>query len=732
MVFSVFAGTVAISGSAAAQVANAEGEPLNSGSTYYAGQDVAVDVSNLAANEEYRVREVNDDNEPATLRRTPTVSGGSFDFELDGDLSEGDFVIVNESGFVVPVDDGTATTPQNSDSSNTTAADFEVVTQDLTAEFEDASVGNDGGDTTVEYEITSDVRNDYVVNISADGLDAEDLVSIFEDDATVEIVDEDDDIVQINQTGESTAEGTYQLDFNDINSDTYSFEANVTDAEASDVDDIEVTDTGDASADFGDNVYQDQRGDVVNITIEMSNDDEATLQVGNVDENGYTIIADVTDDDEDGVAYVEFNSFTAGNTSATTLTAGDDDTELNNIRNDSANDSYNGNRVPTGSDILDAGDYDMFVQAGTPGGNITDSSDARATLSLNEASVDNLQTWTAPSDSDLFSADVEDIPAYAQAGNLTQSDVVAEGDTLVVQVDASGLEGALENGDATELYNASSASGQIFNLTFEGDDVPNSPDESANIADLSTDEYSVLYDGANDAHYVVIESSALVNAGDLTYEDGDTYTANFTVYDSDSDLVDDDVSVTQDFDVEDPEAELDTNADDEIVLQAATGQEVTGETNLAPGTEMELSLDSDASGDPFVVRPEATVQQDGTFTGVADLSENDAGSEFTASITDPSDLGDDYDGRLVEATVTPGTETPDDSTGTETADDTTPEDTATETADDSTPMDTEEPATTAGGEATETATGGSGPGFTAALALIALVAAALLAVRRNN
>jgi len=732
MVFSVFAGTVAISGSAAAQVANAEGEPLNSGSTYYAGQDVAVDVSNLAANEEYRVREVNDDNEPATLRRTPTVSGGSFDFELDGDLSEGDFVIVNESGFVVPVDDGTATTPQNSDSSNTTAADFEVVTQDLTAEFEDASVGNDGGDTTVEYEITSDVRNDYVVNISADGLDAEDLVSIFEDDATVEIVDEDDDIVQINQTGESTAEGTYQLDFNDINSDTYSFEANVTDAEASDVDDIEVTDTGDASADFGDNVYQDQRGDVVNITIEISNDDEATLQVGNVDENGYTIIADVTDDDEDGVAYVEFNSFTAGNTSATTLTAGDDDTELNNIRNDSANDSYNGNRVPTGSDILDAGDYDMFVQAGTPGGNITDSSDARATLSLNEASVDNLQTWTAPSDSDLFSADVEDIPAYAQAGNLTQSDVVAEGDTLVVQVDASGLEGALENGDATELYNASSASGQIFNLTFEGDDVPNSPDESANIADLSTDEYSVLYDGANDAHYVVIESSALVNAGDLTYEDGDTYTANFTVYDSDSDLVDDDVSVTQDFDVEDPEAELDTNADDEIVLQAATGQEVTGETNLAPGTEMELSLDSDASGDPFVVRPEATVQQDGTFTGVADLSENDAGSEFTASITDPSDLGDDYDGRLVEATVTPGTETPDDSTGTETADDTTPEDTATETADDSTPMDTEEPATTAGGEATETATGGSGPGFTAALALIALVAAALLAVRRNN
>lgn len=55
----------------------------------------------------------------------------------------------------------------------------------------------------------------------------------------------------------------------------------------------------------------------------------------------------------------------------------------------------------------------------------------------------------------------------------------------------------------------------------------------------------------------------------------------------------------------------------------------------------------------------------------------------------------------------------------------TPMDTATAT---STPADT----TDADDEATETATGGSGPGFTAAIALIALVAAALLAVRRNN
>ncbi|WP_324662847.1 DUF7827 domain-containing protein [Haloarcula sediminis] len=719
MVFSVFAGTVALSGSAAAQSAGNVGTE-----TYYGGQEVVLSTSiaGVSSGNDYEVRTVDtsgDSDRVGQLRRTVTA-GESFD--LDGRLSEGTFVIVPATSTNNPIDlDG--------DGNNSVTNDqFEVVTQDLTAEFEDDSVGNDGGDATVEYEIASDVRNDYKVNVSAEGLDAEDLVDIFEDDADVQIVDEDDDIVEINESGPSdTAETTYDLNFTDVDADTYTFEANVTDADASDSDEIEVTDTGDSEANFGDNVYADQRGDVVNISVEMSNTDEATLQVGEVDESGYSIIADVTDDDEDGVAYVEFNSFTAGNQSLqeTTLTAGDDDTELDDRRNDSG--SFNGNE-PTGSDILDSGDYNLFVEAGFPGGNITESSDSRATLDLTDASIDNLQTWTAPEDSELFDADAEDVSAYSQAGNLTQADTVAEGDTVVVQVEASGLEGALQ-GETTDMYTQASASGDIFNLTFEGDSVPNQEDQSANIANLSSGSYSVLYDGENDAHYVVIDSAVLKDAGVLEYEDGDEYTANFTVSDENTDLVDDSVSVTGSFDIEDPEAELDTNADDEIVLEAAAGQEVTGDTNLAPGTDVELTLDSDTSGDPFVKRPEGTVQQDGTFTAVADFSQNNAGSEFTATIEDVSSA-DEYDGRLVEATGTPVTDTPDTDTDTPDMDTDTPDtDTPDMDTDTATATDTE---TADGGDDTATATGGSGPGFTAALALIALVAAALLAVRRNN
>ncbi|WP_328763855.1 BGTF surface domain-containing protein [Haloarcula salinisoli] len=691
----------------------------------------------------YRVRELNDDDEPGTLRRSVNSEGdGTIEFDLDGQLSEGDFVIVNPSGQPINVGpSGVGTSASLASDGSVNASDqFEVVTMDLSAEFEDSSVGNDGGSTDVEYEVTSDIRaDDYSVNISAEGLDTDELGDIFQN-ANINTTYEDEDTIEVTQSGSGTADGTFDLNFTDIDADTYTFEANVTDADASDTDTIEVTDTGSAEADFGDNVFVEQRGDIANITVEMSNTDEATIQIGQ-DSNGYAAVAEVTDDDEDGVAYVEFNTFTAGHYDerAEVITGGDEDTDV--TVTSSSNLTGNGYY---GGDILDATSYDMFVTEGFVSSVDSDNADARATLQLSEASVDSTQIWTAPEDiyDDLADEDAEDIGAYTGT-NLTQTDTVAAGDTVVVQVQASGLEGALENrggilstDSATDIYGTISEQNENTipaGLKFESEPIPNVDEPAVNISQLGSNNYSVVYDEANDQHFVVVDSTAMVDAFEntsaYTFDDGDLFTANFTAYEN-SDLVDDDVSVTGDFNVEDAEAELDTNEDDEIVLQAASGQEVTGETNLAPGTELELELDSDTSGDPFVKRPEAVVQEDGTFTAVADFSENSAGSEFTASIIAVS--GDEYDGRLVDGPVDPGTETP----GTDTQDTPEPTDTATATdtpepmTDTATATDT---ATETADEATETGTsGGSGPGFTAALALIALVAAALLAVRRNN
>ncbi|MFC6757601.1 surface glycoprotein [Halomicroarcula sp. GCM10025894] len=374
MVFSVFAGSIALTGSAAAQAGN-----LNSGSSYFAGQDVTAD--NLDDTQDYRVRAV-EDGEPGTLIRTLDASGSTIEFTLDGELSSGDFVIVDESGDVVVFDDGSLQSTEEPTESNTSDAEFEVVSQDLTAEFEDSSVGNSGGSATVDYEIESDKRNDYNVNISADGLDDEDLQEIF-GDAVEDDVSEDDDVIEV------AGDTEFNLDFDGQDADTYTFEANVTDSDASDADDIEVTDTGDASADFDDNVYVDQRGDIVNITVEMENTDEATIQLGQESNNGYALVAEVTDDDEDGVAYVEFNSFTAGNPNETELVAGDDDTDVTVT---SATDLGN---EPSGTDILDSTNYDLFVTEGFQNSVNSNNADARATLQLNDASVDDLQVWTA-------------------------------------------------------------------------------------------------------------------------------------------------------------------------------------------------------------------------------------------------------------------------------------------------------------------------------------------------
>jgi len=700
------------------------GTALNSGDTVYSGQDVY--VTGLDSTSQYRVRELNDDNQPGTLRqRVNAGSDGVIEFELSDELSDGDFVIVNDDGDVIPINNGVAQTPESPNESNTLDADFEVITQDLTAEFDDASTGNDGSSATVDYEIDSDLRTDYDVNISAQGdLDVDDLNDIFGDANTTMEYDDEDTVTVVGQQ-------TYELNFTDIDAGTYTFEANVTDTGASDADDIEVTDTGDSSAEFSDNVYTNQVGDIVNITVEMQNTDTATLQVGEQSNSGYSVTAEVVDDDEDGVAYVEFNSFTAAS-GETVLTPGDDDTTVDNVNQAG---SFNGSNVPVGSDVLENGDYNMFVIADEYDGSGQISGDvSRATLDLSPRTTESLDIWTAPEGEldELQDTDAAGISEYATANNLTRTDTIAENDTVVVQVSASGLEGALA-GDETQLYNDTSAEGRLFNLSFERQTGSlNTDGEVVDISQIGTSNFSVVYDAEGDSHYVVIDGYAITSASEFEgYDDGDEYKANFTVFGNDggNDIADDTQSVNSTFAVDEAELELDTNADDEIILEAASGQEVSGTTNLAPGTEVEVVLDSETSGDPFVKYPNAIVQQDGSYTAVADFSENQPGSEFTAEARVDNIESDSFDGRLTESTQPEVT--PDNNTATETETETETE-TVTETETTTDSMVTTTEAGGAGTATEEATTGGSGPGFTAALALIALVAAALLAVRRDN
>ena len=86
---------------------------------------------------------------------------------------------------------------------------------------------------------------------------------------------------------------------------------------------------------------------------------------------------------------------------------------------------------------------------------------------------------------------------------------------------------------------------------------------------------------------------------------------------------------------------------DTLTLNNAPDQVIRGASDLEPGTDIEILLDSETASDPFVKRPEATVQSDATFSTTADLSNNDEGAEFTVEATNDGETLATAEGRIV-------------------------------------------------------------------------------------
>jgi hypothetical protein len=92
--------------------------------------------------------------------------------------------------------------------------------------------------------------------------------------------------------------------------------------------------------------------------------------------------------------------------------------------------------------------------------------------------------------------------------------------------------------------------------------------------------------------------------------------------------------------------------DEDLDLQAAGNQTVTGAANLDAGTEITVRVRSSGEN-PFLQQQQVTVEEDGTFTATFDLRSATVGAEYTTVV-----IGDD--GQLsepVEGTIhEPGTE----------------------------------------------------------------------------
>ncbi len=161
-----------------------------------------------------------------------------------------------------------------------------------------------------------------------------------------------------------------------------------------------------------------------------------------------------------------------------------------------------------------------------------------------------------------------------------------------------------------------------------------------------------------------------------------------------------------------------------VEVAASSAQTITGESTWAPGTEFTLRVRSSGDTEPrfYKTNESVTVQNDGTWTATFNFAEQAAGDTFTVSSNRISPALS-ADGEVVESVGTETATATATATATETATATATATEAPDTETEAMDTETEEPDT----ETTTTTT----PGFGVAVALVALLAAALLAGRRE-
>ncbi|SFR94560.1 surface glycoprotein, partial [Halomicrobium zhouii] len=684
MVFSVFAMTVALPGSAAANhndfTDSDADDHLNYGERYW-GETVLISGS---ADATYELWKVNS-NDPDEFEKTLVINDeGYTTFSTDG--LDGTYTIKADGA----TDSESGVAVSNGQIGSGSSGTFSVTTQTFDASFEDADVTDE--DEDVELTIDTN-RGTHAVNVTADGLDGEELRNIFTNYETSDGITRNGDFSDYNVDGDtltlnSVNSGDYRTNFSGVNTGEYTFNFEVTDTEASSSASINVSDAADGDVVFANDVPQDQVGDVADITLEMSNTDKGTITIGSADQN-YWITAHVTDEDDDGEVTVQFNSYTAGaqGSSDVTLNAEGDDTVVTSSIEQGGEFSHtdydtDGDGITEGDDsyldagdkLLDATEYDMNVTAGHNDGSGADEVGA---LSLQDRSTDNVTIMTAPEAFDKWS-DADAINA-GMGSNVTQADEIAQQDYVVVQIEASGLEGYYESLGETKTPFLSADAGATNLLVEEANPGANSNANSIDWTSADMDEeYGVVADADNNTYYVAINTENKANGDDaFDFEQDTEYTAEFSVYDKnagDSDNDDnvlnfhdddEDETVSSNFDVVAGETNFDLNEDDLVLVEAADNQTVSGTTNWAPGSELTLSIESDDSTSPFLTRPDAEVQPDGTFEANADFSDLSEGTNLTITLDHLSENFDE-DGQVV-AQVSEETETATPTETTETA-----------------------------------------------------------------
>ena len=545
-----------------------------------------------------------------------------------------------------------------------------------------------------------------------------------------DVVDGTRRLVSLNGSGGYA----YSYDIEALGLSTGNYSVRVTDTTSgitAGTNDIVVREAGDAEATFTNRIPTEQRGDVVAIPIRLQTTREATLRIGD-DSVGYEANVTVRDggDDRDGRVTVYFDTY-----DATSYGTGSFSGE-NDVFSVSEDDEIVDGEVTIGvSNLLDPEIYPMETSID---GRVSDV----AQLDLQPRETIEIRTWTAPQNryGNL------DAPEDIQEGTgewITRDSEIASGDAIVYEIRASGLEGALDaRGEDTvtaEFYAFADGSASSPAAHFGIEQLDPGPNRDPLLLQLNSSNSRVIADSANDSYYVVTRTGDLGPRG-VRDRDGDgviddsesdyaslrtdeTLRANFTVFGNDQNDLDltngnEDQTVSARYSL--TTAELTMN--EPFNVTAASGQEVFGETTVAPGTELTIRVRSgDGVRPPFLKTGTTTVDSDGQFLVTLSFNDTSPGDPYTVTVTGTSPASDlEVDGTVQPVIPTATTDTPEETTTITTT--TTTTDTPTRT--------TATPGTTTT-EIPTVQTPTTTPGFGVATALIALAGAALLALRRE-
>ena len=415
------------------------------------------------------------------------------------------------------------------------------------------------------------------------------------------------------------------------------------------------------------------------------------------------------------------------------------------------------------SDNVDDDDEGVF-DSDAGAGEATDQLDS-AVLELQAASIGDIRTWTA------FEEDADDEDDVAELLEIvTERDEIAYEDRLVVQVEATGLYGGLiaggpddndevdsdavdfdrlEDGLSTEIavdfFNTENIDFEIESETATGQD----PLE-VNLGSDDSDTY-LLIGPDQDQFFLIVDtgSDSAFSNGDAP-EDGDTFSAEFE-FDADNDdnrfefgnspfvsaagesannypyLSQGDVlSASAEFDIAPREISFDNlNADDEVQAENIEDSEISGVTNVAPGSDAELRVSSTDASSSFREGVSVDINEDGEISAAFDFSGQEPGGEFDTRFRAEGSTVDTVDSVIV-AEGDLGLEDPveDDEDDVVDDDDDVVDDDDDVVDDDDDVVDDDDDEVEDVDDET--------PGFGALVALVALIGAALLAVRRQN